>query len=235
MSIIEKLLAYQSEDAKLFEIEKKLNDSPSRHQGIQAQRFLRTVSDTLASIETKAVELNGLYENAVKELSQIKEDNAEFTLIAEKATDEKEIAFLKDSAQKLTKSLDELRKKITRLEQEMNDAVRNYTKLKKETLAYQKQYEEAGKEYSSLKESVAEDRKKVEAELKKLAVGIPEDIMKKYAEKRKDKTFPIIYKMESDDKHCPACGTELSLIQIDKLAKNNEIIECENCRKLLFK
>ena len=45
MSIVEKLLAYQEEDAKLFELEKKLNECDARKKGIQATRFLRSVSD----------------------------------------------------------------------------------------------------------------------------------------------------------------------------------------------
>jgi len=58
--------------------------------------------------------------------------------------------------------------------------------------------------------------------------------MEKYLEKRKDKQFPIVYKLTSKDKHCTACGTELSLKQLDELKKKDNVFECENCRKLLF-
>ncbi|MBQ7408023.1 MAG: hypothetical protein IJW13_01950 [Clostridia bacterium] len=233
MSVIEKLLAYQEEDGKLFEIEKKLNESEARKKGVQAQRFLRGVTETLAGIEAKAQELNLAYENAVKELERIKEENAEFQSIAEKVSDEKEIAYLKDRANKLAKTLDELVKKILKIEQDMNDVVKAYTKLKKETLAYQELYESAGKEYTALKEQVAKDRKAIEEQLKVLAVGIPADVLEKYKEKRKDKSFPIVYKL-TEGKHCAACGTELSLKQQDELRRENGVIECENCRKLIF-
>ena len=116
MSTIEKLLAYQAEDAKLFEIEKKLNESDARKKGIQATRFLRSVSDTLASIEAKAQELNSAYEAAQSELQKLDEESEEFKTIAKNVIDEEEISYLKTRASKLAKTLDELLRKIQKLE-----------------------------------------------------------------------------------------------------------------------
>ena len=59
MSVIEKLLAYQEEDKKLFAIEKQLKDCEARKNGVKARKFLSTVSETLAGIEAKASELCG--------------------------------------------------------------------------------------------------------------------------------------------------------------------------------
>ena len=234
MSIIEKLLDYQEEDAKLFEIEKKLNDCDARKKGIQATKFLRSVSDTLASIEAKAQELNVAYESAQAELEKIADETEEFKAIASKVKDEKEIAYLKERATKLAKTLDELLKKIQKIEQDMTVLSAQYTKLKKETVVYQEQYEKSGAEYAALKESFAPERKKIEETLKKLAESIPPKIMEKYLEKRKDKQFPIVFRVSAKDKHCSACGTELSLKQLDLLKKEDSLLECENCRKLLF-
>ncbi len=234
MSINEKLFAYQEEDAKLFEIEKKLKESEARKKGVQAERFLRSVSDTLAGIEAKAQELNCAFEQSQAELEKVFEESEEFKTIANKVSDEKEIAYLKDRANKLSKTLDELLKKIQKIEQEMNEIALQYNKLKKDTALYQEQYEKSGAEYSKLRESLAPERKKIEENLKALAVGIPPAYIEKYNEKRKDKQFPIVFKITSKDKHCSACGTELSLKQLDKLKKEDSLIECENCRKLIF-
>ena len=234
MSTIEKLLAYQQEDGKLFDIEKKLNESDARKKGIQATRFLRSVADTLAGIESKAQELNTAYELAQAELQKIDEESEEFKAIAQKVVDEKEISYLKGRANKLAKTLEELLRKIQKLEQDMNELAVQYSKLKKETVAYQEQYEKSGAEYAKLKEQAVPVRKAIEEKLKDLAKDIPPAIMEKYLEKRKDKQFPIVYKLTSKDKHCTACGTELSLKQLDELKKKDNVFECENCRKLLF-
>ena len=233
MSAINKLLAYQEEDAKLFEIEKKLNESDSRKKGVQAQRFLKTVAETLAGIEAKAQELNASYDSATTELEKLSEENTEFKAIAEKVADEKELSYLKERASKLTKNLNELLRKIQKLEQDMNELALQYTKLKKETVAYQEQYEKSGAEFAKLKESVANERKEIEENLKKLSAGIPPEFMAKYVEKRKDKQFPIVYMVSAKNRHCPACGTELSLKQLENLKKDDEVHECENCRKII--
>jgi predicted nucleic acid-binding Zn-ribbon protein len=234
MSAIKQLLAYQEEDAKLFEIEKKLNESDARKKGVQAQRFLKTVAETLAGIEAKAQELNAAYDASSAELEKLSEENAGFKAIAEKVANEKELSYLKESAAKLSKNLNELLRKIQKIEQEMNELALQYSKLKKETVAYQEQYEKSSTEFASLKEGFASERKQIEDNLKKLSATIPADIMNKYVEKRKDKQFPIVYTVSAKDRHCTACGTELSLKQLENLKKDDVVHECENCRKIIL-
>ena len=193
MSIIEKLLAYQEEDKKLFAIEKQLKDCEARKNGVKARKFLSTVGETLAEIEAKSSELCGLYASLINELEKIKEDNAEFGAIAEGADDEKEIAYLKGKSDELSKKLDELMKKVQRTEAEMNEVARQYAKLRKETMFYQEQLKVSGAEYDKFKAPFEPEIKKIEGELKVLAKDIPADLMEKYSEKRKDKRFPIVY------------------------------------------
>ncbi len=233
MSVIDKILVYQEEDKKLFEIEKGLSGSGARKRGVEAQRFLRSVSDTLAGLEAKSQELRRSYELALKTLDKLKEDNAEFSDIADKASDEKELAYLKTKANELVKALSDLSFKVQRIKQEMNELAVNYGRLKKDTVAYQAVFKKAGEEYGALKEQAAPKRKEIEKNLEKLEKDIPIELMQKYKEKRKDKHFPIVYRIS--DKHCSACGTELSMAQLYKLDKADELIECENCRRLIFK
>lgn len=235
MSVIEKLLAYQEEDKKLFAIEKQLKDCEARKNGVKARKFLSTVGETLAGIEAKASELCGLYSALTEELEKIKEDNLEFGAIADGATDEKEISYLKGKADELGKKLDELMRKVQRIETEMNDVARQYAKLSKETKFYQEQLKVSGAEYDKFKAPFEPEIKKIEAELKNIAKDIPADLMAKYTDKRKDKRFPIVYVLGEKDSHCGSCGTELSMKQLDKLKKEDSMIECENCRALLFK
>lgn len=235
MSVIENLLAYQEEDKKLFAIEKQLRDCEARKNGVKARKFLSTVSETLAGIEAKSSELCGLYASLVEELERIKEDNAEFSTIAEGVTEEKEIGYLASKADELAKKLDELMKKVQRTENEMNEVARQYARLRKETMFYQEQLKASGEEYEKFKKPLEPEMKKIEAELKVLAKGIPAEIMEKYAEKRKDKRFPILYGLGEKDCHCGACGTELSMKQLDRLKKEDSMTECENCRVLLFR
>ena len=233
MSTIEKILAYQAEDKKLFDIEKQLNECAARQNGIKAQRFLRGVSETLAGLDAKSQELCAAYAQATSALEDLKDDNAEFSAIAEKVQDEKELSYLKSKADELIKSLNELTLKVQKIKQEMNDLAVAYGKFKKETVYYQDLYKKSGEEYSALKEKVAPERKEIEKKLETLEKDVPADVMQKYKEKRKDKHFPIVYKINGS--YCSACGTGLSKSVLDKLEKDGAHIECENCRRLIFK
>ena len=234
MSAIEKLLVYQEEDKNLFEIENKLKESSARKKGMQAQRFLATVSETVSSIEAKSQELCANYEKALEELKALSEENAEFENLTD-ITDEKEIAYLKSKATALQKKHKDLIDKVSKLEQEMNEIARQYGKLRKETTLYQEQYKKSREEYEKEKVAAEPARKQIEARLKEIATDIPTNIMETYKEKRKDKHFPIVYKLDGKATHCSACGTELSMKQLDALKKEGTVIECENCRRLIFK
>lgn len=235
MSIIEKLLAYQEEDKKLFAIEKQLKNCEARKNGVKAQKFLQSVSETLAGIEAKSYELCNVYEQLSKELEKIKEDNAEFDSIADTAEDETEIAYLKSKALSLNKQLDELNKKILKSEQEMNEVAKQYSRLRKETLFYQEQLKSSKTDYETFKKPFEPEMREIDARLKVLAKEIPAELLTKYIDKRKDKRFPIVYGLKENELHCGACGTELSMKQLDKLKKEDALIECENCRCLLYK
>ena len=235
MSALEKLLAYQEEDKNLVQLENKLKDSDSRKKGIQAQRFLATVSETIASIEAKSQELCVSYERAINELNDVIEQNEGFDESVKNAQEEKEINYLKIKASELQKKLKDLADKVAKIEQEMNEIARQYGKLRKETTVYQDQYKKSREEYEKEKVAVEPEKKQIEAKLKVLSADIPAEVLEKYTEKRKDKRFPIVYKLDKNSSHCPACGTELSMKQIDSLKKEGVLIECENCRRLIFK
>ena len=91
MSALEKLLVYQEEDKNLVQLENKLKESEARKKGIQAQRFLASVGETIASIEAKSQELCASYEKAVKDLSDLMEQNEGFEESVKSAKEEKEI------------------------------------------------------------------------------------------------------------------------------------------------
>lgn len=235
MSVIEKLLAYQEEDKKLFALERKLKECEARKNGVKAQKFLSTVGETLSGIEAKAFELCALQDSLNDELEKIKENNAEFDSIADNVADETELSYLKGKAEELQKQLDELLKKVAKTEQDMNEVVKQYQKLAKETAAYQEQLKVSKTEYEKFKQPLEPEMRAIDANLKVLAKDIPADLMAKYSEKRKDKRFPIVYVIGEKETHCGACGTELSMKQLDKLKKEDELIECENCRYLLYR
>ena len=82
------------------------------------------------------------------------------------------------------------------------------------------------------KEAHAGEIKKLEDELAVLAKDVPKDTLAKYTAKRKEKLFPVVCEVSSN--RCPQCGMELSIAEQAKLS-DGTFIECDSCRRILFK
>ncbi len=228
--MIEKLLEYQKVDADLKNIENELKKSDEFKKYAQAVKFLKTVTESKAQIESKAASLLLGMQNLQERLEKLSEDKSEFTGIDE-VDDENTLAFLKKKSAELSKQYASLEAEIEKLLKEMTELTASYKKLMANTkvmLAQQDEYKVKYEELSKQKES---EKNKIKKQLELIAKDIPAEYLSKYKEKRKDPKFPIVYELSG--KHCSACGTELSQLELSRL-KNEKIIECENCRRLIF-
>jgi predicted nucleic acid-binding Zn-ribbon protein len=141
------------------------------------------------------------------------------------------INYYKKNASKLYEQIKDLKQNINNVLEEIASINENFRKMKNETIQMQKQYKEYKQKYEELKDSRETDMKGVEKELVKASKGIPVGLMEKYKQKRNDKMFPVLY--EVNGKRCSQCGMELSLSELNNLGKE-KIIECENCRRLIY-
>lgn len=228
--MIDKLLEYQNIDANLKAIENQLKQSEEFKKYAQAVKFLKTVADSKAQIESKANSLISVMSKLEESLQKLNEEKNEFDSIND-IEDQQTLSFLKKKSQELSKKFMALENSIAQLSQEMSDLTLQYKKLMANTKAMLAQQDEYKKKYEELTKEKESEKLKIKKQLDKIEKDIPEEYMKKYKEKRKDPKFPIVYAVEGS--HCSACGTELSQLELSRL-KNAKISECENCRRLIF-
>ncbi len=226
------LLKYQEVDATLREIEVVISGSEERKKTAQAKKFLDSVNETLAGIEKRSEELIGIFTELKKTHQVFSESAKEFESTLEVVEDENEINYMQKKADELSKKVQALETRINKLFEEIQALFAQYNSLKKKTAAAKQQYSEYGQKYKELKESKAEEMKKIEDELAVLEKSVDATLMAKYKAKRKDKMFPILVSL--NDKNCGYCRMEVSMAEVSKLAKG-EIIECDNCRHLIYK
>ena len=91
---------------------------------------------------------------------------------------------------------------------------------------------EYGKKYNELKASKKEEKDKIESELNEIKKKVDPALMERYLKKREEKLYPILFEVTGE--FCSCCNMELSLADLSKL-KNGEVIECDQCRRLLYK
>ena len=230
--MISKLLQYQQVDAKLKEIETELNQSEPRKKAASAKKFLDTVNDTLAKLEKRAEELNKVYANLLVEQKELLEEARGFENSADDIEDFGELNYITRKADELMNKINKIERNAEGLADEINSVFVQYAQLKKNTAQAKAQYSENIEKYKALQAARKEETDKIKEELNGIAKDIPDDIMQLYLAKRKDKMFPILYKLEG--KMCSHCLMELSMAEIGKL-NSGKLIECDNCSSLIYK
>ncbi len=231
MSILNEMLAYQEEDAKLLKIEQEISKSEERKKFVQAKKFIEAAREKLDAQEARAGELRQLVGKLTERYKEIQDSIAECATVDENV-DDGGISYYKRSAQQLSDTLRGLKGELNKLIEEIEKACDEYKKIKKQTIEMQKQYKEYDEKYKELKASREAEVNEMKKSLVALAKNIPADKLEKYKTKRKEKIFPILVPLTGG--RCGSCRYDLSVVQQSKLDGGN-VIECEHCGCFIYK
>ncbi len=229
--MIKNLLEYQEEDAKLKAIEVELSQSEERKKAVAARKFLESVNDLAAKLEQKAGELTKNYKDLCARQNALIESVKDYDSIIEGCQQEDEVAYIQKKAGQLAENIKSMNAELKRLEETVKDMVDKYNALKKKTSDAKKQYVEYGQKYNALKEEKRAEMKKLEDNLANMSKNLDPKLFEAYLQRRKDKNFPIVFPLKEGK--CSHCGMELSMMQMENVRKN-KIIECDNCRCLVY-
>ena len=230
--MIQELLNYQEIDAGLRKIESELAGSEERKKAVSAKKYLDGVEENVNKLDKKAGDLLAEYEKAVLDQKKLAEQKEEFTHALEGAEDETEIEYIVKKIDELVSKIKALATKLNKLAEEMASISKEYSSIKATTKAAQVQYAENGKKYNELKASKQGEREEIEKKLLALKKKVDGELMEKYLKKRGNKMFPIVYEVRGE--MCGACNMQLSMLELNKL-KNGEVIECDQCGRILYK
>ena len=226
------MLDYQQIDAKLRKIEIEISGSEERKKAVSAKKYLDVMPESVNKLDLRASELNMAYENALKEKDKLSEQQADLLKAIEHAEDETEGAYLIKKTEELIGKIKNLADTIKKISAEIESVVKEYAGIRKTAKSAQEQYNVYGAKYNQLKASKKDEMTAITNELEALEKQIPEDLLARYKQKRADKIFPIFYEVKTNV--CGACNMELSMSDMSDL-KNGKIVECDNCRRLLYK
>lgn len=232
MSQLQAILKYQEIDRKLFLLEKELRESEERKEYVKYKKFLEKAEEKLDALDAKAAALRSEAVELSKKYLATEETLKEFDHMDELVEDGgADIAFYKKKALALSDKLKKIRAELNALETSVKETSDEYQALKKQVIAAQKKYAEANEKYKALKASRQDEITAVETELSETAKGISEDVLMKYQNKRKEKIFPIIGKLNGSN--CPFCSMELPIVAISKLS-GGSTIDCDSCHRVIY-
>ena len=141
------------------------------------------------------------------------------------------INFYIKKAEDLIAQIKSLSASLNKNGDESQKVVKEYSTIKAQTKNAQAQYAESKEEYDKLKASFKQEMDDINKELESLKKSVDATLMEKYQKKRANKIFPIVYPVTSGV--CGYCRMELSMLELNKL-KNGEIIECDQCGRILY-
>lgn len=230
--MVKELLAYQEVDAKLKKLESELSGSEERKKAVSAKKYLDGVEENVNKLDSKALDLSVAFSEAVKNQEKLKEQEGELAKAIEGVADQTEAEYLLKKAGEILAKLKALDEEIAKLTGDIQAVIQEYNTIKATTKAAQVQYTEYGKKYNELKASKKEEKDKIESELNEIKKKVDPALMERYLKKREEKLYPILFEVTGE--FCSCCNMELSLADLSKL-KNGEVIECDQCRRLLYK
>lgn len=231
MSQLDAILQYQEIDKELYALENQLASSDERKEYVRAKKFLMSAAEKLDLLEAKAKQLDAEAAGMIKKMEAAEETLKDFSNVDELLDNGADVTFYKKNALSLMDEFKKLKSALNALVKAIESTDEEYRKLKKQVLSMQRQYKEAQEKFAAVKESKEGERTAIMARLSAAKKGIPEAIMEKYQNKRKEKIFPVVGKLTH--KRCPVCGMEPPLAAVSKLT-GGATIECDNCHIILY-
>lgn len=229
--MIENMLKYQDADAGLRKIEIELSGNEARKKAVSAKKYLESVEENITKLDVKAAELAHIFESLQAESKLLDEQREEFMGAIEQAEDENALAYLSKKTDELYNKIKSLSQEAAKVADAMQAVYKEYAGIRSNVKAAQTQYSDNVKIYNELKASRQDEMKRIEDELKTLEKDVDAGLLERYKAKRKNKIFPILFEAKGD--FCGACNMELPKSTLSRL-KNGEIIECDQCGRLLY-
>ncbi len=231
MSVLEQLLQYQKKDAELRKIEQEVATSEERKKLVQARNVMKSAEGRIAAEDARAAELKKLRDDLIARVDETSRAIAEYSDLDEMVDGGGDIAFYKKNALQLQERLKNVKAELTRILSEIAALSAEYKKMMEQGKAANRQYKEYSEKFKAVQASRADEVNALNAALAEIAKEIPAEYLEKYMQKRRENVFPVLVPLTGST--C-VCGMDLSLAQQEKLAGGN-IIECEHCRRFLYK
>lgn len=230
--MIQELLQYQDIDKKLRKLEQEVYNSEERKKAQAAKNFLLESEETVSKIDMKAADLLNMY-NKVKtvyndRLSVI----AEYEKTVSTLTSGDELSYLTKKVNALSDDIRALEREISNISRDMEEVSKSFVAFRNKHNAARKNYVENKQKFDEIKKEKAEAFAAVKKTLEELAKKIEvKSVLEKYNKKRNDKIFPVL--VPCRDNMCGGCSMQIPLNEVDRL-KQNKVIECEHCRRLIY-
>ena len=124
-----------------------------------------------------------------------------------------------------------MERKLLNEAERVRNVLQNFDATKKKYNLAKEKYNKHKAIFDEESKALKEDIEKRNKDLKELESGIEQGILARYKQKRQDRIYPVF--VACIDKTCGGCRMELPSAVLATL-KNEGIIECEHCHRIIY-
>jgi predicted nucleic acid-binding Zn-ribbon protein len=229
---IQAILQYQEVDKSLYAMEREVASCEERKTYAMLKKFWDSAPEKLDAMEVKAAAFATEAKALTGKYEELEATLADFQNLEDMVSDGADVSFYKKKVQAVAEKVKKVKAEISALIASIKSVDEEYQKMKKQVLTVQKQLGPAKKAYDEVKATKLAGKAEIDKKLAEIEPTIDGATLALYKTKRKEKNFPVFVELELE--HPVFCGMDLPVVAQNKL-KSCGAIECENCRKMIYK
>lgn len=229
---LNKILDYQKKDSEIIKLERELNSNENKKIYEKMITLAKNAQAESSALEAKAGEVLSNFEN-IKKLYQSNSKSAD--ALGAKNFDvmsEQDLKEMEQIAKTITNNLNVLEKKLLTEAERVRTVLQGFEATKRKYNEARDKYAKHKQLFDEASASLMPQIEKIKDELKKLEGGIDATLLARYKQKRQDRIYPVF--VPCVEKNCGGCRMELASASLQTL-KSDGIIECEHCRRIIYK
>lgn len=233
MATINDLWVLQKHYDALSEIEKNLKKPSTLAEIKKLGIVLRDIEVKLEKIEReidanekKLKKNNILFTELEYQLKEIEKN-----LYEENISDIKQLTHLDKERENIKNDIEELETELLGNMELIEELKKEYDYLNNNFIEYKKEYTRLVKEHRTLMDEYEKKIHMERIEIEKLMSNIDGELINRFEKLIKTKKVAVV---EVIDNRCSGCNMVLPSIILGRLRKNDEILLCENCHRILY-
>lgn len=236
MSKMDALWAYQAAEQNKEALEKEVLATPARAKFNKLHAFLKEQQNTISRVQEdiagREAQIDRLEEAIVKLSKDIELERSEFeTMLADEECTAAELTECRQIHEKLLREIGDARKTLTALMSALEEDVAQYRSTRSKASKAKKEYDELRVVCESEIAKSAPERKQAQAAMDEAAKKVDAQLLERYKRVKRNHAIPMA-KVENNQ--CGGCNMSLPMVVVKRVAASDNIIECENCGRILY-
>lgn len=141
------------------------------------------------------------------------------------------LTLLDRERETLNKNIENVETELLKNMESIEEMKKEYDNLNKSFRKYRKEYTRLVKEHKNLISQYERKADNERTEIKRIKSTIDENVLKKFEDLIKTKRIAVA---EVIDNRCSGCNMLLPSIILDKMRKDDDIVLCDNCHRMLY-